>query len=402
MADAFRVPAELEPLFQRAQAYVREYFGELSADPAEGAVRFHGERYIRVRAASISIGFFDIVRTVYRGHRDPDEVAAALLYDVAHALGASDARRFADAMGVSEPLEVLSAGPVHFAFAGWALVDLHPDSRPVPDSSFLLAYDHPNSFEAEAWMDAGRKATRPVCVMNAGYSSGWCEAAFGLPLVAREVECRARGHAACRFVMATPERIDERVRERHGPLAPSALPGIFELVRRHEEELARAHRMETVGRFAGAVAHDFNNLLTVMSGHAQQLADALPSGSEGARSAAAILDAADRATALTARLLSLADPSSIEPVPIDLADLVRDLTPVLNGLVGDTIALLTRVPKEAWALGSPAVERVVIELVMSAREALRDGGQMSVRVLREADRWAVQVEDDGNSSSREP
>ncbi|MCA9573670.1 MAG: XylR N-terminal domain-containing protein, partial [Myxococcales bacterium] len=180
------VPPELEPLFRRAEEYVRAYFASHRADPSKGTVEYHGERYIHVRAASLSIEFFDLVRRVYRGHRDADDVARSLLFDVAHAIGLADARDFRRQMGVTEPLEALSAGPVHFAFAGWALVDLSPDCNPAPNDEYLLLYDHPNSFEADAWIKAGRRSTAPVCVMNAGYSSGWSEGSFGIPLVSQE------------------------------------------------------------------------------------------------------------------------------------------------------------------------------------------------------------------------
>src|SRR3989304_624454 len=54
----------------------------------------------------------------------------------------------------------------------------------------------------------GQKSDLPVCVMNAGYSSGWCEESFGVPLVASEIMCRAKGDEACRFIMAHPSKIE--------------------------------------------------------------------------------------------------------------------------------------------------------------------------------------------------
>jgi predicted hydrocarbon binding protein len=51
----------------------------------------------------------------------------------------------------------------------------------------------------------------PVCFMNSGYSSGWCEQSFGIPLVAREILCRGMGDPFCRFIMAPPERIDGHI-----------------------------------------------------------------------------------------------------------------------------------------------------------------------------------------------
>ena len=55
--------------------------------------------------------------------------------------------------------------------------------------------------------------------MNAGYSSGWCEESFGLPLEAREISCRAAGHDRCRFVMAPAQHLEQRIEEylEHSP-----------------------------------------------------------------------------------------------------------------------------------------------------------------------------------------
>jgi V4R domain len=61
----------------------------------------------------------------------------------------------------------------------------------------------------------GIVAERPVCAMNAGYSSGWCEESFGIPLVATEITCRAAGNDTCRFIMAPPWHLEEQL-PRHG------------------------------------------------------------------------------------------------------------------------------------------------------------------------------------------
>ena len=55
------------------------------------------------------------------------------------------------------------------------------------------------------WHAPASRTDAPVCVMNAGYSSGWCEASFGVPLVAVEILCRAKGDERCRFIMAPPD-----------------------------------------------------------------------------------------------------------------------------------------------------------------------------------------------------
>lgn len=243
------VPQELEPVFVRAQRYVRKYFQEKKEVPSKAQIEVSGERYILVRAASMSKEFFDLVTSLYqdRGEDEARRVAMGFLFDMAHAIGKADARSFYLKMKVEKPVEKLSAGPVHFAYAGWAFVKILPESHPSPDDDYFLIYDHPFSFEADTWIKSGEKPDFPVCIMNAGYSSGWCEESFGIPLVAVEIECQARRDKHCRFIMAPPGRIEEYLKKycpdgytKSCSGSPIAIPEFFQR-KRLEEELIR-HR----------------------------------------------------------------------------------------------------------------------------------------------------------------
>ncbi len=257
-----KVPAAFAPVFTAAQEYVSRYFQDRVENPEQGTISISGERYILVRAASMSVEFFDLVSSLYqdKGPEEARTVASNLLFDTAHAIGKADARTFRERMKVTDPIERLSAGPVHFAYAGWAFVDILPDSRPSPDEDFFLVYDHPFSFESHAWQSHGRSSPVPVCIMNAGYSSGWCEESFGLPLVAVETECLAAGGKRCRFIMAPPSRIEEHLQRfwrgageaetprRH---ATVSVPEFFHRkrleddLRRHQESLEERVRERT-------------------------------------------------------------------------------------------------------------------------------------------------------------
>jgi PAS domain S-box-containing protein len=255
MLNTVRVPEKFAPLFELAQSYVTRYFADQRSAPERGTLEVSGQRYMLVRAASMSVEFHDMVRSYYREDQEAAAVAHALLFDVAHAMGLADAKAFAERMNVTDPIARLSAGPVHFAHAGWAFVDISAESNPSPDDDYYLLYDHPYSFESDSWLNAQKSTTHPVCVMNTGYSSGWCEHAFGIPLVATEILCRAKGDAACRFIMAPPDRIAEhiaRYRERHPDLAERIvnyqIPGFFsartdpQLVRKNLELERRAQQ----------------------------------------------------------------------------------------------------------------------------------------------------------------
>ncbi len=213
--DTVNVPKNLQRVFRRAQNYVKHYFSITQQDPEKGSIKFSGERYILVRASSMSKEFFEMMALLYkdRGEEEARALSFNFLFDIAHAIGKADAKSFFSKMKLTDPIEKLSAGPVHFAYTGWASVKIHPLSNPVPNKNFYLIYDHPYSFEAQAWLEKGEKTTFPVCVMNSGYSSGWCEESFGVSLVTAEVECRAKGDRHCRFIMAHPSRLKDYISE---------------------------------------------------------------------------------------------------------------------------------------------------------------------------------------------
>lgn len=209
------VPEEFKVIFEEAEQKVAEYFTEIYNSAESGEIVIHGQRYVLIRSASLSYEFLDILKELYSNY--PEEKAVRIgnnfLYDIGQVLGKKDAKSFHEDMGLYEPLQKLSAGPVHFAFTGWANVEILADSNPSPDDDFLLKYHHHNSFEAQSWIKAGRKSNKPVCVMNAGYSAGWCEESFEIPLTAVEITCAAKGDECCSFIMAPTHRINEYLKD---------------------------------------------------------------------------------------------------------------------------------------------------------------------------------------------
>lgn len=210
-----KVPAQFEELFNQAEYYVENYFKDLKLFPTRGVIEIQGERYILVRAASMSIHFLQFIQNMYPSLNEEEshEASAKVLFDMAHVIGKSDAKNFHQKTQVTDQVAKLSTGPIHFSYTGWAFVDIFPESNPVPDESYYTVYDHPQSFEADSWLSQNQKTIHCTCHMNAGYSSGWCEESFGLPLVAREILCRAKGDQFCRFVMAQPHKLEEFIQK---------------------------------------------------------------------------------------------------------------------------------------------------------------------------------------------
>ena len=251
MARTVKVPPDMDEPFVRAEELVESYFARKREVPERGHIEIAENRYVLVRAQALSVEFYDAMTALYQGQQaQAFAVGKNLLFHIAHSIGIADARAFHRQLGLEDPLAKLSAGPVHFAHAGWAFVDILAESNPIPSEEFVLVYDHPFSFESDSWQRAGRTAPGTACYMNAGYSSGWCEESFGIPLVATEILCTARGDRCCRFVMGHPDRIEEQVArylEAHPDTAADVqgyeIPGEFEQ-RSLEQRLRRSE-----GRF---------------------------------------------------------------------------------------------------------------------------------------------------------
>ncbi len=170
---------------------------------------------------------------------------------------------------------------------------------------------------------------------------------------------------------------------------------------RLEEDLRHAQRMEAVGRLAGGVAHDFNNLLTVIISYCELLARQLTDDTKLSHDVQEIRQAADRASALTRQLLSFSRRQVLQPAALDLNDVMRGAEALLRRLISSEIEILTRLDP---AVGTVFVDRgqleqVIINLVVNARDAMPDGGVLTLetRLVRAAEapataRAAVQAD----------
>jgi PAS domain S-box-containing protein len=148
-----------------------------------------------------------------------------------------------------------------------------------------------------------------------------------------------------------------------------------------EEQLAIAQRLESVGRLASGVAHDFNNLLTVILFHAKSIETDPRHGGLFRRAAKNILEAGERAAALTQQLLTFGRRQTIKSMVIDLNDTVRGMGTILRRIIGEDIdlriELATALDPIEWDVSQ--MEQVILNLVVNARDAMPDGGRLVIR-----------------------
>jgi two-component system cell cycle sensor histidine kinase/response regulator CckA len=148
-----------------------------------------------------------------------------------------------------------------------------------------------------------------------------------------------------------------------------------------EEQLLRqSEKMEAVGRLAGGVAHDFNNLLTAISGYSDLLLHRLPDSSTLRRDVEEIRKAGDRAAALTRQLLAFSRRQVLEPKVLDLNAVVARMEEKLRRTVGGNVELSTDLsPSLSRVKADPAqIEQVILNLAVNARDAMPDGGRLSI------------------------
>jgi PAS domain S-box-containing protein len=153
-----------------------------------------------------------------------------------------------------------------------------------------------------------------------------------------------------------------------------------------EEALRQKHKMEAVGRLAGGVAHDFNNLLTVIQGYCDLLERCLGPEGEARAYLEAIQGAAGRAADLTRQLLTFSRRTPPAPQAVDLSALVGRTADMLRRLIGEDVALLTRLAPDLPAvLADPGqLEQVLLNLCANARDAMPDGGRLTLETFAPA------------------
>ncbi|MGE4482146.1 PAS domain S-box protein [Acidocella sp.] len=149
-----------------------------------------------------------------------------------------------------------------------------------------------------------------------------------------------------------------------------------------EEQLRQAQKMEAVGQLTGGIAHDFNNLLQGINGSLELLSKRLARGEMKGleRLIGVAMGAAERAAALTHRLLAFSRRQSLDPKPVAANPLVAGMEVLLRRTLGERVELRLILQEELWLTlcDSNQLENAVLNLAINARDAMPEGGQLTI------------------------
>jgi PAS domain S-box-containing protein len=149
-----------------------------------------------------------------------------------------------------------------------------------------------------------------------------------------------------------------------------------------EEKLRQAHKMEAVGQLTGGLAHDFNNLLQGITGALDRIQNRIAGGrlNDVDRFLKAAVDAANRAAALTHRLLAFSRRQTLDPRPAHVNHLIAGLEDLIHQTMGPAIEVAVACADDLWLtkIDVPQFESALLNLCINARDAMPDGGKLAI------------------------
>jgi PAS domain S-box-containing protein len=149
---------------------------------------------------------------------------------------------------------------------------------------------------------------------------------------------------------------------------------------RLDRELRQSERLDSLGQLAGGVAHDFNNLLAVITGYAGEVMADLPEDHPSRPDIEQITHAAAKAASLTRQLLIFSRLEPSQPQTLNVNDVVTEIERLLRRTIGEDIEFLTLLQPDLSpvTIDRTKIEQVVVNLVVNARAAMPDGGQLRI------------------------
>ncbi len=161
------------------------------------------------------------------------------------------------------------------------------------------------------------------------------------------------------------------------------LATFHDITRRYnlQKQLRRAQRLEAVGQLAGGIAHDFNNILTALFGYTDILKYSIDENNELQTYIDEIEKVATKASALTQQLLTFSRKQVLEPIALDLNHVVTEMSDMLKRIIGEKIEFTLDLDEnlDLVLADRSGIEQIIVNLVVNARDAMPDGGQLKIR-----------------------
>jgi signal transduction histidine kinase/CheY-like chemotaxis protein len=261
--------------------------------------------------------------------------------------------------------------------------------NPAALSKYYLAGRSPSLGEIDSLLEAviarerstlARRGVVADASIKRSNALGMVVSTFGLLLVIGAV---VLGWAA---VLVWRQRRLEEVRNADLELAVTERTAELRAEMAHREEteakLRQAQKMEAIGQLTGGIAHDFNNMLSVVIGGIELAQRRLASGgAKAGKHLEQAMEGANRAAALTKRLLAFARSEPLLPSATDPNDLLNGMADLIERTIGDTITVKFDVSEDVWPIfvDPYQLENAVLNLAVNARDAMPDGGTISIR-----------------------
>jgi len=233
-------------------------------------------------------------------------------------------------------------------------------------------------------------------LLSGGYECGeWRLRRGDGTVVAVEVHARIRPHGRWQAIMRDLAPLQRERAEQQQNLSARE--------KQREHEHLQAQKLEVVGRLASGIAHDFNNLLMGISACARATANSLPASAPARGALEEIRRAASRGSAMTRRLLSFSQQRVAERRPTDVDGVVRDSSTLCRALLGEEIELKLDLHAGGACIEADDVvlEQVLLNLLVNSRDAMTQGGHVSIATSLQRERVVVVVADDGCGMSEE-
>jgi PAS domain S-box-containing protein len=151
-------------------------------------------------------------------------------------------------------------------------------------------------------------------------------------------------------------------------------------LKRAQDQLAHAQKMEATGQLTGGIAHDFNNMLAVILASARLLQERMKRGENVQQFIDGIRDAAERGATLTKRLLAFSRRQPLAPEPVDANRLVKEMSEIFQRTIPEHIEIETVLAGGLWVTRADpsALENALLNLVTNARDAMPEGGKLTI------------------------